>query len=84
LAVCTLGKDPVAAHASQLFNAKRMPSAEVLKSGVDILSLPVISTYSLVILEGTGKNHEISNILPLALPIGIALISIFWFVWTSK
>jgi hypothetical protein len=82
LAVCTLGKDPVAAHASQLFNAKRMPSAEVLKSGVDILSLPVISTYSLVILEGTG--NETSNILPLALPIGIALISIFWFVWTSK
>lgn len=82
MAVCTLGKDPVAAHASQLFNAKRMPSAEVLKSGVDILSLPVISTYSLVILEGTG--NETSNILPLALPIGIALISIFWFVWTSK
>lgn len=45
LAVCTLGKDPVAAHASQLFNANKMPSSEVLKSGLDILSVPVISTY---------------------------------------
>jgi hypothetical protein len=44
LAVCTLGKDPVAAHASQLFNANMMPSAEVLKSGKDILSVPLIST----------------------------------------
>lgn len=43
LAVCTLGKDPVAAHASQLFHACKMPSADVLKSGMDILSVPVIS-----------------------------------------
>lgn len=41
VAVCSLGKDPVVAHASELFRIGAMPSPAELKAGLDLLSIPL-------------------------------------------
>ena len=46
LAVCSLGKDPVVSHCSELMRIGKMPSANEIKSGVDVLTIPLQSTVS--------------------------------------
>ena len=41
LAVCSLGKDPVASHASELLRLDKMPSGQELKAGLDLLTVPL-------------------------------------------
>jgi hypothetical protein len=41
VSVCSLAKDPVVAHASELLRVGKMPSGKELKSGKDILTIPL-------------------------------------------
>ena len=43
LAVCSLGKDPVVSHCSELLRIGKMPTATEIKSGKDVMSIPLIS-----------------------------------------
>jgi apoptosis-inducing factor 3 len=43
VAVCSLGKDPVTSHASELMRLGKMPGAEELRNGLDILTVPLKS-----------------------------------------
>lgn len=43
VAVCSLGKDPVTSHASELMRLDKMPSGEELRSGLDLLTVPLKS-----------------------------------------
>lgn len=39
IAVASVAKDPVVSHASELMRLGRMPSAEMIRSGLDILTI---------------------------------------------
>jgi NADPH-dependent 2,4-dienoyl-CoA reductase/sulfur reductase-like enzyme len=41
VAVCSLAKDPVVSHASELMRIGKMPSAQQLKAGLDLLTVPL-------------------------------------------
>lgn len=41
VAVCSLAKDPVVSHASELIRIGKMPSAKAIKEGKDILTIPL-------------------------------------------
>ncbi|KAI8913491.1 hypothetical protein EDD86DRAFT_231820 [Gorgonomyces haynaldii] len=41
VAVCSLGKDPVVSHCSELMRLDKMPSASELRAGLDILTIPL-------------------------------------------
>jgi hypothetical protein len=41
VAVCSLAKDPVVSHASELLRVGKMPSGKELKAGKDILTIPL-------------------------------------------
>lgn len=42
LAVCSLGKDPVVSHASELLRLGKMPSGDQLTKGMDLLEVPLL------------------------------------------
>ena len=42
LAVCSLGKDPVVSHASELLRLGKMPPGDELSKGVDLLQVPLL------------------------------------------
>ena len=39
LAVCSVGKDPIVSHASELLRLGKMPSGTALKKGLDLLKV---------------------------------------------
>jgi apoptosis-inducing factor 3 len=41
VAVCSLAKDPVVSHASELMRLDKMPPAKDLKNGLDLLTIPL-------------------------------------------
>jgi NADPH-dependent 2,4-dienoyl-CoA reductase/sulfur reductase-like enzyme len=41
VAACSLAKDPVVSHASELMRLGKMPSAQELKAGLDLLTVPL-------------------------------------------
>jgi hypothetical protein len=41
LAICSLAKDPIVWHASELFRLGKMPSGKALKDGLDLLTIPL-------------------------------------------
>jgi hypothetical protein len=41
IAVATLMKDPVVSHVSELLRLKKMPTATQIRSGLDVLSIPL-------------------------------------------
>jgi hypothetical protein len=83
VAVCSLGKDPVTSHASELMRLGKMPTGEEVKSGVDILTIPLKSKSFLMI--GTEvfkvvekKNEELNWVFFIALPLVIFVVSGFF------
>jgi NADPH-dependent 2,4-dienoyl-CoA reductase/sulfur reductase-like enzyme/nitrite reductase/ring-hydroxylating ferredoxin subunit len=42
VAVCSLAKDPVVSHASELMRLKKMPSVKAIKDGLDLLTVPLL------------------------------------------
>jgi hypothetical protein len=55
VAVCSLGKDPVVSHSSELMRLGKMPSAAQLKEGLDILSVKLHGNLSLTRLKRRGS-----------------------------
>ena len=43
LAVCSLAKDPIVAHCSELLRIGKMPLASEIKSGIDVLKISLDS-----------------------------------------
>jgi hypothetical protein len=41
VAVASLGKDPYVSHASELLRVGKMPSAQALVEGLDLLTVPI-------------------------------------------
>ncbi|KAK9895956.1 hypothetical protein P389DRAFT_196070 [Cystobasidium minutum MCA 4210] len=41
VAVATMGRDPIVSHASELFTLKKMPGFGQIKSGTDVLQIPL-------------------------------------------
>lgn len=41
VAVCSIGKDPIVSHSSELLRVGKMPTGAELKAGLDLLSIPI-------------------------------------------
>lgn len=41
VAVCSLASDPIVSHASELMRIGKMPGAQEIKAGLDILQIPL-------------------------------------------
>ncbi|KAJ3312606.1 hypothetical protein HDV04_002923 [Boothiomyces sp. JEL0838] len=80
--VCTLAKDPIVSHASELFRLGKMPTGEELKNGKDILSIPLTSSEKFVYAKKEEPKHqskqegpELNWITFVAIPAIIVLAS---------
>ncbi|KAI8920504.1 hypothetical protein BC831DRAFT_479339 [Entophlyctis helioformis] len=85
VAVCSVAKDPVVAHVSELMRVGKAPTEAQLQSGIDVLSIPLESDEKFVVLPKPKKAdvRKDSSESVLIAVASIAVVSLIAFIASS-